>query len=342
MFTRSIHSMTENENIQLGFLIFPGFPMACLTSMIEPLRAANEIADTRAFEWTLISEEGGPVESSAAVAFHPNCALAGAAHLDYLFLLSPPTGTFIDPRKGYGALRNRARHGAIMGGVSGGVFPLARSGLLDGHVTSVHWCYAAAFADEFPDHRTTDDVIMVDRRRVTISGAAAGFDLALRLIQQRLGDEVTTEVACWFQHPFVRGDGVRQRVPALRSTAASDMLPEPVGQALRIMDDHLEDPIAVGDICEQIGISPRHLERLFKMQLGKSPKLYYREKRLDAARQLVMYSNRPLREIALASGFSSPSALRKRYAEAYSLTPEEDRDRINMFRVQQNAPVPSS
>ena len=116
MFNRSIQSMTENENIQLGFLIFPGFPMACLTSMIEPLRAANEIADTRSFAWTLISEDGGPVESSAAVAFHPNCTLVGAGHLDYLFLLSPPNGRFTDPRKGNGALRNRARHGATLGG----------------------------------------------------------------------------------------------------------------------------------------------------------------------------------------------------------------------------------
>ena len=78
--------------------------MACLTSMIEPLRAANEIADTRSFAWTLISEDGGPVESSAAVAFHPNCTLVGAGHLDYLFLLSPPNGRFTDPRKGNGAL----------------------------------------------------------------------------------------------------------------------------------------------------------------------------------------------------------------------------------------------
>ena len=97
----------------------------------------------QAFGWTLISEDGGPVESSAAVAFHPNCALSEAAHLDYMILLSPPTASFSDPRKGHGALRHRARHGAIMGGVSGGVFPLARSGLMDGHVTSVHWCYAA-------------------------------------------------------------------------------------------------------------------------------------------------------------------------------------------------------
>ena len=31
--------------LRLGFLMFPGFPMACLTSAIEPLRAANEIKE---------------------------------------------------------------------------------------------------------------------------------------------------------------------------------------------------------------------------------------------------------------------------------------------------------
>jgi transcriptional regulator GlxA family with amidase domain len=34
----------DKKKIVLGFLIFPGFPMSCLTSAIEPLRAANEIA----------------------------------------------------------------------------------------------------------------------------------------------------------------------------------------------------------------------------------------------------------------------------------------------------------
>lgn len=45
--------------------------------MIEPLRAANEIAESHTFAWSLISEDGAPVESSAALAFHPNCALTG-------------------------------------------------------------------------------------------------------------------------------------------------------------------------------------------------------------------------------------------------------------------------
>ena len=59
--------MNQNNIIQIGFLIFPGFPMACLTSMIEPLRAANEIAGKTAFGWNLVSEDGKRVQASANV-----------------------------------------------------------------------------------------------------------------------------------------------------------------------------------------------------------------------------------------------------------------------------------
>jgi transcriptional regulator GlxA family with amidase domain len=41
----------DKKKIVLGFLIFPGFPMSCLTSAIEPLRAANEIAGAEVFAW---------------------------------------------------------------------------------------------------------------------------------------------------------------------------------------------------------------------------------------------------------------------------------------------------
>ncbi|MCX8953518.1 GlxA family transcriptional regulator, partial [Ruegeria sp. NA] len=60
--------LTENR-IEIGFLLFDGFPMACLTSVIEPLRAANEIAGQEAFRWSLVAENGGKVSSSAHVRF---------------------------------------------------------------------------------------------------------------------------------------------------------------------------------------------------------------------------------------------------------------------------------
>ena len=47
-------------------------------------------------------------------------------------------------------------------------------------------------------------VILREKRRITASGSGAVFDLMLRLIEERLGRQCMTEVACWFQHPFVR------------------------------------------------------------------------------------------------------------------------------------------
>ena len=193
----------DKKKIVLGFLIFPGFPMSCLTSAIEPLRAANEIAGAEVFAWKLISETGDRVKSSALVSFDPDLTLDTADDLDFLILLSSPLAQFKNPKHANGRLRHLARHGVCMGGVSGGVFPLARSGLLAGSTCSVHWCYEAAFEAEFPDLATTDNVILIDRDRFTASGAAAAFDLMLHLVEARLGGSITTEVACWFQHPLM-------------------------------------------------------------------------------------------------------------------------------------------
>jgi transcriptional regulator GlxA family with amidase domain len=106
-----------------------------------------------------------------------------------------------------------------------------------GHKCSVHWCYEAAFKAEFPDIVATDRVITIDRKRATASGAGAVFDLMLRLIDTELGPEVTTEVACWFQHPFVRGEDIVQKIPAIRSASTNDMLPPAISRAIKMFDE---------------------------------------------------------------------------------------------------------
>ncbi len=333
--------MQRTQNMTLGFLIFPGFPMACLTSAIEPLRAANEIAGSETFRWKLISEDGASVNASANVAFQPDCALDKADDIDLLFLLSGPQGVFAEPRTSYGKLRHLARHGVTLGAVSGGVFPLARSGLLEGHTCSIHWCYKAAFAAEFPALDTVDDVMVLDRRRYTASGAAAMFDLSLNLIEQALGEAVMTEVACWFQHPMVRAEGVQQKTPAFKTDSTTDALPSFVGRAVEMFANNLEHPVSIRDVASNIGISPRQLERSFKAATGQSPALYYRTLRMNAARQLVMYSRDSITSIANAVGYVSSSTLSLHYRESFGMSPKEERNKINLFRVQDNRPIPS-
>jgi transcriptional regulator GlxA family with amidase domain len=316
--------------------------MSCLTSMIEPLRAANEIAACRAFKWRILSETGERVASSAQVTFDPDLTLAEAAGLDYLFVLSSPMARFVDRKAAEGHLRRLARHGTAVGGVSGGVFPLARSGLLDGHAVSVHWCYEAAFAQEFPEHEMRDDVIVFDHPRYTVSGAAASFDLMLNFIEGRLGADVATEVACWFQHPVVRGKGIRQKTPTFRRESTADLLPAPVSKAVEILGRHVSDPIAVEELAETVGVSPRQLERQFKKATGQSPSRYYRTLRMKAARQLVLFSKESISRIAAAVGYETVPPLMRHYREEFGVSPAEDRNTINRFRVEDNRPLPSA
>ena len=331
--------MHKSEVQTVGFLIFPGFPMACLTSMIEPLRAANEIAQTERFAWVLVSEDGEKIMSSAQVAFEPDCALHEVGDPDVLFLLSSPTARFRQARSSQAALRRLDRFGCTMGAISGGIFPLARAGLMQGERCSVHWCYAAAFRAEFPDLDAADDVIVASGRRATASGAAAAFDLALQMIDRAMGPAIAHEVACWFQHPAMRGEGVRQRVPIVGRAEAD--LPGLVGQAAALFAQRIDSPISVAEVADQIGVTPRQVERAFKKATGQSPSHYYRALRMKAARQLVLYSKDSLPQIASAVGYASSTPLNAHYQAAFGVTPKQDRTRINDFRVQGNVPLPS-
>ena len=333
--------MNDMKIQSIGFLIFDGFPMACLTSMIEPLRASNEISGQVAFSWTLYAETMDKVRSSAGVNFEPDMVLGQAERPDHLFLLSPPMAQFSNPKAGYGALRTLGRHGTILGGVSGGVFPLVRSGVMAGQVVSVHWCYEAAFRSEFPEVEASDQVIEVSQRRYTASGAAAAFDLSLRLIETRLGADVATEVACWFQHPLMRGEGVRQSIPTYRQSSTDATLPPVVAKAVAVFAANLTEPISVADVADEVGVSARQIERSFKKATGQSPSHYYRSMRMKAARQLVMYSKDSMAQIALQVGYGSTTPMVQHYKDAFGLSPQEDRRRINLYRVQDNSPVPS-
>ncbi|MCT4555242.1 MAG: helix-turn-helix domain-containing protein [Pelagimonas sp.] len=331
----------SGADLKIGFLIFPGFPMACLTSVIEPLRAANEISGTQRFSWALISEDGAKVISSAGVAFDADHALDNLPDLSHLLLLAAPTSPFEQARS-TGVLRRLSRHGTVLGAISGGVFPLVRSGVVIDGPLSVHWCYETAFQAEFPQIEASSQVIERGGRIMSASGAAAAFDLALHLVETALDDTIATEVACWFQHPMMRKSGVAQSVPVLQQDGtARGEGSALVARASAIFAQHLADPIAVAEVAAQLNITPRHLERSFKKATGQNPSRYYRALRMKAARQIVMYSNDRIQDIAAAVGYGNAGLFSRHYRDAFGLTPKEDRNRINLYRVEGNLPVPS-
>lgn len=327
--------------LTLGILIFPGFPMACLTSCIEPLRAANEISGQQAFRWKVIAEHEGPVTSSAGVSFAPDCALSEAGPLDLLLFTASPNARFTTPSRANAALQRYQRSKTRLGAISGGVFALARTGLTHKDPLSVHWCYEAAFQAEFPEIPAQSTVICDEGAFTTISGASAAFDHMLSLIETRLGGDIMAEVACWFQHPYIRSAAAAQKTPAHDTAKSQDLLPKQVERAIKHFAEHIESPIQVSKVAEAVGLSTRSLERSFKDATGQSPLKYYRKMRMKQARQLVLYSNTPVTEVAFMVGYATPGAFLRHYRESFGMTPIADRRAKNSMRIKGSDALPS-
>jgi transcriptional regulator GlxA family with amidase domain len=322
--------------VKIGFFIFDGFPMSCLTSIIEPLRAANEISNTETFSWELISENGLRVKASADIDFKCNQSIASVEDMDALILLSSPNSQFVN-EKTPNILRRLERHGVIIGAISGGVFPLARAKVGSRCRYSVHWCYAAAFKTEFPKILISNRIIEKHGRIVTASGAAASFDLALMLINENLTNSIAQEVACWFQHPIMREGSVHQVLPRLATADENIVFPYLVQRAISIMNSALDNPPNIYEIAEELKTSPRQLQRLFRVATGHNPKRYFLMLRMRAARQLVLYSSSKIKDISELFGFVNVSKFRKTYLKIFNISPDAERAQINLVMVREKA-----
>jgi len=95
-------------------------------------------------------------------------------------------------------------------------------------------------------------------------------------------------------------------------------------QAARLLDDPAGWPDAAPAmtvLAARLGVSDRHLRRIFEAQLGVSPLQYLQTRRLLTAKQLLTDTDLPVTRVALASGFASLRRFNAAFAAHYGLNP---------------------
>lgn len=78
-----------------------------------------------------------------------------------------------------------------------------------------------------------------------------------------------------------------------------------VARAMRLIDAGALDGASVGDLAGRLGVSERHLRRLFEQHLGAAPNQIALTRRLHLARRLLDDTDLSIAAIALAAGFGS-------------------------------------
>lgn len=307
---------------RVGLLLIPGFALLPYASVVDPLRAANLLAGRPLYDWINLAPDGRSSPASSGIEVPAAFPLAEAPPLDLVLVCAGGNPATFRDRRVFAWLRRMARGGARMGGVSGGPWVLARAGLLQGYRLTLHWEHAAPFAEEFPGLDLRRSLFELDRDRFTCSGGTAPLDMMHALIARQHGAALAIAVSDWFLQTQVREGANPQRMALRDRTGTSNRA---VLRALEAMEGAAESTLPRAALAQAAGVSLRHLERLFRQHLGRTPNEHYRLLRLDRSRLLLRQSGLSIMEVAVASGFGSASHFSRAYRAAFGRTPRAER-----------------
>ncbi len=304
------------------FLLLDRFTMLSFASAIEPLRIANRISGETLYTWRLTGDGGDTVTCSNGASFKLDMGLEEVERDDTVLVCGGIDVQKATTKNVLNWLRREARRGVTVGGLCTGAYAVAKAGLLDGKKATIHWENQDGFLEEFEEVKLTKSVFVMDGNRWSTAGGTSSIDLMLKVIASDHGEDLANTVADQLIYSTIRTDQDTQRLSI--PTRIGVRHPK-LSQVIQMMEGNIEDPMSPADLAEEVGMSTRQLERLFRRYLNRSPKRYYMELRLQKARNLLMQTDMSVINVALACGFASPSHFSKCYRAHYNTTPYRER-----------------
>ena len=251
------------------FLLLDQFSMMAFASAVEPLRLANRRAGRDVYNWYLVSEDGTSAMCSNGARLNVDYGLEDLGRSASIIVCG---GVDIKPastKPVIAWLRREARKGIEIGGICTATYTLAKAGLLDGKRCTIHWENADAFMEEFPEIELTKSVYCVDGKRFTCSGGTSALDMMLKVISTDQGQDVANWVADQAVYTSVRSERDDQRLSV--PTRIGVRHPK-LSSVIQTMENSIEEPVSPSVLAEDVGMSTRQLERLFRKYLDRSPK----------------------------------------------------------------------
>ena len=290
--------------------------------------AAGTLAAPPGYAITVAAPTREPLRSSSGLTLTPDTAMD--AHRGTIDTLIVCGGKGVVPALEDSALMawlpraaGRARRVAS---VCNGAFLLAAAGLLDGRRATTHWAACDELARRHPEVDVERDAIFVrDGDVYTSAGVTAGMDLALALVEDDLGPEVSRQIA--------RQLVLFLRRPGGQSQFSSHLAAEPAERApLRELQgwiaDHLAEDLSVPALAARAHMSPRNFARAFRRETGLTPAAYVAAVRLEHARMALEGGDEAIETVAHRCGFGTVETMRRAFRRRLHVAPSDYRTRF--------------
>ncbi len=300
--------------MHICLILAPGFPILTYVLLREVVSRANCLAGHPLFSVEIRTVTGAPVASIDGIEISPDrtdwedppgwdlvVICAGAQPLKRL-----PMGL-------RGFLLRAQTAGGTLAGFDSGVTVLAALGLLDGYQAVFPIDPSEDEADILARVAPSDQLFCFDRGRLTAATGLAAGDALLAWVARVHDPDVAREVSDALSLGRFRNDGDARHLPQAQDPILARMQ--------SIMVTHLGDPRPMDQIASDLDLSPKQLRLRCRKGLGQTPTQVYLKLRLERAEQLVRDTVLSVEDVALATGFASPSSFTRSFKSRYGAPP---------------------
>jgi len=95
---------------------------------------------------------------------------------------------------------------------------------------------------------------------------------------------------------------------------------------VEFMHEHLSEPLRLEDFAAEAGLSVSHFSELFRSQTGQSPMAFFIHLRMRLACRLLDLSDKPVKVVAIETGYRDPYYFSRVFKKAMGLSPEKYRE----------------
>ncbi|AVF34502.1 GlxA family transcriptional regulator [Rahnella sikkimica] len=305
-------------------LAVPGVQLLDVSGPLDVFAEANQQRGREVYKLSVMAVADPIVVSSSGARLLADLTLD--APLPYVldtFLVAgaPVLDSFISDEKLHANICRWSHHAQRFGSVCSGAMLLAAAGLINGRRVTTHWTVAERLHQEYPQVTVEADAIFIaDAELRTAAGVTSGLDLALNMVEEDLGRETALDVAAQLVMFFKRPGGQLQ---FSRHGQASLSGRSALQDVQRWVLNSLDQPHNVQSLATHMGISARHMTRLFNQELNQSPAEWLEQQRVFHARQLLETGELGVKQIAAECGFSSVDILRRAFVRQLFVTPSQ-------------------
>ena len=302
--------------LRIGYIVVPNFQVMIFGGLTV-FEMANRLTKEPHYEIRLISEAGGPVQSSLGYSVMTDCFDEGS--FDTVIIGGVIDGVY-EPSPGLvDYLKRAVKTTRRVASMCTGAFFLAEAGVLDDRRATTHWAHARALQTSYPRINVEEDrIFIVDGPVWTSAGMTAGTDLAISMVERDLGVKVARTIAKRMVMFHRRAGGQLQHSTLLDLDAKSDR----IQTALVFAKSNLHTQLTVDRLADAANLSVRQFTRAFRAETGQSPAKAVENLRLEAARLMVEQGRLPIDVVARETGFADPDRMRRAFLRAFGQPPQ--------------------